>query len=524
MGYVGSSQAVPGMLYGFDDITSSSSLTWTPCFNDFKCTKLQVPLDYANPSLGTTDIAFIKRPGKNATFEAPNIVFTYGGPGGSGVELLLTGPHDQLGAMFGEQYNLVFFDPRGVNNSGLTLDCFSGNADARAEFNDLHKTGITNTSTDSLQEQFYSSAIFAEWCENAMRKTSSPYAYYVTTPVVAHDLLSYIEAEARLGGTTRPEDAKLWTYGVSYGTVTGVTFATLFPNRVGRMVLDGIVDAEQYYDNVWLDNMDQTDAGVESFAETCHAAGADKCSFWGSSSAEILSRLGRLIEQLKNHPVPISGVDRAGSSSEHMAMVTQADIKMHIFEAMYDPLTSFPVMADVLHQLEAGNATALTGTFASKAARRTDPGRQIICADVTRRNRITTVEQYAEFVEASVARSRYVGDVWPIELDGVLCSALKPELPDSMLMQASIGAIESPTAFPIMFTSNTIDPISSLTAAKKATAKFKHSVLLQQEGVGHTVIGMLGSLCYFHHVQDYFAGVLPPANTTCPQEHTPFQM
>ncbi|KAH7021435.1 uncharacterized protein B0I36DRAFT_425100 [Microdochium trichocladiopsis] len=510
-------QTGPTMVHSFEDITSSTNITWTPCFDNFLCTKLQVPLDYANTSLGTTDVAFVKLPGKNATADTPNIVFIMGGPGGSGIDMLVSDP-DRPRAIFGEQYNIVSFDPRGINNSGQTLDCFSGNDAARETFIGLHSTGTTNTSTESLQEQFYSSPIYADSCEAAMVTANSPHAYYVTTPAVARDLLAYTEAEVTACGQN-PQDAKLWAYAVSYGTVTGATFATLFPERVGRLVLDGVMNAEQYYDNVWLDSMDQTDAAVEYFAETCHAAGADVCPFWGPSAEDILGRLDRLIEQLRDHPVPISGVQEG----QLPTMVTYADIKALLFAAVYTPPESFPGMAETLFQVESGNASALAGTYAGLAAGKTDPGRQIQCADAARRNKMATIEQFAQYVEATTSRSRYVGDVWPMALDGVLCSALRPELPESMLMQEPIGAFEKPTAFPIMVASNTVDPLTPLNVAKTTSALFKDAVLVQQQGVGHTVVGLSGSTCYFTHLQMYFAGIVPPANVTCPQEHIPFK-
>lgn len=374
-------------------------------------------------------MAFLKVPGKQATPDSQTIVWIQGGPGGSGIDVGLA-QRELAGVIFGQQYNIVFFDPRGVSNSGLKLDCFPGSTAARAAFTSLHKTGITNTSTDSLQEQFYSSEIYAEWCNDAVVKTNSPHAYYVTTPAAARDVLTFVEADARATGHGKPEDAKLWAYGVSYGTVTGATFATLFPSRVGRLVLDGVVDAEQYYDNEWLDNLDQSDAAIEYFAETCHAAGKNRCSFWGPSATDILSRLDALIARLRDRPVPISGLD-----GTQQAMVTQADIKMLLLNTVYDPLSYFPRMADVLHQAETGNFTALAGTYASKAAlKTTDAGSQIMCADTTRRNKQATIGGFAGYVDASAARSRYIGDLWPIEVDGVLCSALRPELPDSMVM------------------------------------------------------------------------------------------
>jgi pimeloyl-ACP methyl ester carboxylesterase len=63
---------------------------------------------------------------------------------------------------------------------------------------------------------------------------------------VAHDPLKYIETEQVLA--RKPvEEAKISYFAVSYGTVLGATFALLYTDRVGRMVLDGLMDASDYY-------------------------------------------------------------------------------------------------------------------------------------------------------------------------------------------------------------------------------------------------------------------------------------
>ncbi|KAK9772072.1 putative AB hydrolase-1 domain-containing protein [Seiridium cardinale] len=282
----------PDMVYGFDNIEPSDNLTWTSCFDDFTCSRLEVPLDYSNESIGTTSIAFIKLAGKNAAAESPSIVLIPGGPGGSGVDLLLT-YRNITGQIFGEQYNFVSFDPRGVNNSGPSLDCFSGNAEAGLAFSRLHRTGATNTSSTSPEEQYYSSSIYGEWWNDAV-KNESPHGYYVTTPVVAHDLLTFIKAKAEWSGQS-PSDVKLWSYGISYGTVVGTTFASMFPDRVGRVFLDGVLNAEQYYENDWKDTVDQMDETMEKFGTFCHSAGPETCSFWGPTPADIMSRLDSII-------------------------------------------------------------------------------------------------------------------------------------------------------------------------------------------------------------------------------------
>ncbi|KAH8679363.1 hypothetical protein BGZ61DRAFT_457094 [Ilyonectria robusta] len=466
----------PGMVYGFDNIGPSTNLTWTPCFDDFTCSRLEVPLDYSNKSLGTTSIAFIKLAGKNATVESPSIVLIPGGPGGSGVDLLLTN-QALPGQIFGEQYNFVSFDPRGVNNSGLSLDCFSGNAEARLAFNRLHRTGVTNISSTSLEEQYYSSSIYGEWCNDAVEK-ESPHGYYVTTPAVAHDLLTFIEAEAEVAGQS-PSDARLWCYGISYGTVVGTTFASMFPDRVGRMILDGIVNAEQYYNNDWRDNVDQMDLAMEKFSSFCHSAGPEKCSFWGPTPAEITARMDRIIHQLQNHPVPISGVQRRDLPT----MVTYSDLKALFFNTIYNPVASFPAMADILHQIERGDVSALAGRFDGLDIT-SDARLAIQCADTYRRNRLTTIEAFKSQVEYAVSKSKYIGDIYPISLEIILCRSFRPQLPDSMVVQDPISGLQRNTSFPILFASNTIDPITPLISARTMSSRFPGSVLLMQEAVG----------------------------------------
>lgn len=501
------------MAYDFNRINPSTNLTWTPCFDDFTCAKLEVPLDYANTTLGTTPIAFMKLAGKNATATSPSIMIVPGGPGGSGIDLLRAYA-PALGELLGDQYNYVSFDPRGVGNSGPQINCFSGNDAARSSFNRLHYTGATNTSTSSFETQYYSSIIYGEWCNNAA-KNDSPYGYYVTTPAVARDLLTFVEAEAELAGE-QPSEAKLWCYASSYGTVVGTTFATMFPDRVGRMVLDGIMDAEQYYQNDWTDNIDQSDLAMEKFSELCHAAGADACSFWGPSPGNITARLDSIIHKLQHHPVPISGVHPEGTP----ALVTYSDLQSFLMLAIYEPLTGFPAMAEIFHQLENGNASALIGST-DRLDLTTDAGQVIRCVDSYQRNKLVTVEDFKDYVDDSVRRSKYLGDIWPIFSGTILCTGFEPEVPDSIIMQGPTG-LDKPTSFPMLFASNTVDPITPLISALKSSSRFPGSVVLLQEAVGHTVIRQQASDCYFGHVQAYLQGVVPSSNTTCPQQFVPF--
>jgi len=61
-------------------LTPSTSLNWTPCFENYTCTRLKVPLDYKNPSVGSTAIAFIKLAAQNNSGTAPNLLINQGIP------------------------------------------------------------------------------------------------------------------------------------------------------------------------------------------------------------------------------------------------------------------------------------------------------------------------------------------------------------------------------------------------------------------------------------------------------------
>jgi hypothetical protein len=84
---------------------------------------------------------------------------------------------------------------------------------------------------------------------------------YMTTALVARDMLQIVEKHATWVAKQLvkrqlpsdvpreepdlavyvPEAAKLQYWGFSYGTFLGSTFASMFPDRVGRFVLDGVV-------------------------------------------------------------------------------------------------------------------------------------------------------------------------------------------------------------------------------------------------------------------------------------------
>ena len=97
-------------------------LEWRQC-GDNQCAKLTVPMDYANPTAGTVQLAVLKVPstgnGRNGT-----LVVNPGGPGGSGVEYAQAADRVLTPDLL-KAYDIVGFDPRGVGASD-PLKCLTG--------------------------------------------------------------------------------------------------------------------------------------------------------------------------------------------------------------------------------------------------------------------------------------------------------------------------------------------------------------------------------------------------------------
>ena len=104
---------------------------------------------------------------------------------------------------------------------------------------------------------------------------------HATTDNVARDMLSIVEAYGQ---------EKLRYWGISYGTALGSVFASMFPDKVERMVIDAVLDQEGYYKNNWTLNIADADKTLTWFFDACIEAGPSLCAFHADSSSSIRTR------------------------------------------------------------------------------------------------------------------------------------------------------------------------------------------------------------------------------------------
>ena len=76
----------------------------------------------------------------------------------------------------------------------------------------------------------------SQLCYDAHKKIGS----YIGMASVARDMIAIVDA--------LPDKDKMLRYwGISGGTVLGATVAAMFPERVDKVILDGVLNVHQYY-------------------------------------------------------------------------------------------------------------------------------------------------------------------------------------------------------------------------------------------------------------------------------------
>jgi hypothetical protein len=216
------------------------------------------------------------------------------------------------------------------------------------------------------------------------------------TQEVARDMVGIVNAwekwVEREGKKVAAEmKGKLLYWGFSYGTYLGATFARMFPDRVGRLLLDGVVDAEFYEAPVWRESLVDADKVLRGFFWYCVLAGK-RCDLYrpGDQPAHVKERYDAVMERLKTNPVTFT-------HPEHFyPVVLRVNlVKMIVFSVLYSPIQGFPALATVLNYIYEAKYELLGPLFQDSqllcslagnpliTGATTDAQRAVMCGDKT---------------------------------------------------------------------------------------------------------------------------------------------
>lgn len=500
------------------------------------------------------------------------ILINPGGPGESGIDQVIsrgrsiqaivdaTYPPADVGSISdtGSRYfDIVGFDPRGVKYTTPSLDCFP---DAFSQQMWL----LTRTDFGSMFES--NASLGMEWARmEALGRSCSlegdrQILRYTNTPQVVEDMLAIVEAHGewrqrtaentlavertskqnknnQISERSRWQRGKemLHYWGVSYGSLLGQTFATMHPERVGRMVIDGVLDPDDYYQGNWLKNLQDSDRVLKKLCEYCHKAGPSKCPVYtGYSGKDIKAMISKVLLELKKAPVVVPPVD---PSTKDPIVVTFDDYYLRVINAMAFPYSAAEDVFRLLGELIRGNVTEIARSkqvqldnAASLAKCRggsegcmtenyfgilgSDP--VIECMDsAPYRDGALSKEDFWSYFSTLTEQSRWFSLSWARHR--MSCIGIT-DLPEWHYE----GKIEGDTSHPLLIIGNTHDTVTPLANAQRVSTLFPGSVVLQQDSEGHCSHANPSS-CTALHVRQYFqTGKLPRPETVCQPDYLPF--
>ena len=451
-------------------------LDWSECAAG-QCAELTVPLDWQDPGGETIEVAVNRVEAEEDA--AGSLVVNPGGPGGSGVDYAAAA--DQVvGASIRDNFDVVGFDPRGVGRSA-PVDCVSDG--------ELDEWMGSDPSPDDEAERRQAVEDATEFGQACEEKTGELIGH-VSTEDVAKDLDVLRSAL---------DDGKLTYLGKSYGTLIGSTYADLFPDRVGRMVLDGVMPPDLTGREGAIGQAKGFDTATRAWAKDCVE---NDCPL-GSTEDEVIEGVQDRLEDLDSTPV------RASAGLE----LTEGWASIGIAQAMYDQ-GMWSTLTDALVSLDEGDGGPLMDlgmTYAGRDASGSYTSNimealpAVNCLD---RGDDTDPQEWEEVVDEVEAEAPIWGSF--LAWEGLSCATWPVEA------TGEAKEVDAKGADPILVVGTTRDPATPYEWAERLHEQLDDSTLITHEGDGHTAY-MRQNDCVDEAVEEYWlTGETPDGNElTC---------
>ncbi|TBU61574.1 alpha/beta-hydrolase [Dichomitus squalens] len=484
---------------------------WAPCpqFADLSCAYFDVPLDYHNTSAGNGQLLVVKAP---ATGERKGTIFLNpGGPGVSGLTSLSTDA-EALMNRTGGAYDFVSWDPRGVgpytypgNVYCIPDDEYASFWNGTIESTGIHQIGNFTNQTDIQALYSQAPVLDQKWKELGDRCLSGPNATtlgYIGTAATVRDLVGLADA---IVGPNSP--INYW--GLSYGTLVGAWFINMFPNRVGHVILDGVLDATrvattQSY-KLWRDQIGSAEDAYTAFTNACALAGPDNCKLATSANGtgqDVVDYVNQAIMLAHDHPVA------------NQLLILRATMYSSLYQPQqwadygndYLPQT----IATIQNATAGGNTTALTRreqVFTQNSY--TEPA--VVCADsVDADPSVNTTVIFDDIVDIVRTVSPSFGAVGPVPWQR--CSYWPVRAPERYQ-----GPFNRTLANKVLLIGNAYDNATPFAeAAHLAAVLGDQAALVKQNGFGHTSIYQ-SSACVTDIITAYLNdGTLPSGTSSDP--------
>lgn len=478
------------------------SIDWRACGGPFACARFRVPLDHDEPDGPTISLALIKLPAARPGRRIGTLFTNPGGPGEFGVDFVRDEARSVYGKRVRDRFDIVGFDPRGVGAS-TPVRCFDS---AAQQWRFWGAVPVFPTTPAEERAVIDANDRYAGRCA---REVDPDLLAHVSTGEVAEDL----DLLRRAVG-----DRMLTFAGYSYGSMVGLTYANLFPERVRAIVVDGVIDPVSWIgtgpvgSRVPVDVRLRSDTGSEAalrdWLRRCDAAPA-RCAF---ATADTRRRFERLMTIVGRHPI------RAGAP---WGVVTRDSLTSDVVHGLYGFAPWRRLAAELQqawrHRHRVAKAEPPRAPPTPRPARGgypndVDAAYAVTCAET--RNP-ASARAWVRWADRRAAVAPTFGRYWTW-LDGP-CASWPARSPDRYR-----GPFDRRAAHPLLVVNTLRDPATRYRDAVDVAQRMPGARLLTIDGTGHTSLTQ-DSRCADRAVTVYLvAKRLPATGLVCPTGNAPF--
>lgn len=453
------------------------------CGEGLFCADIEVPMNWDDGQSEPITIATVYRAADN---KSPSgfILFNPGGPGSSGYDWVKESSQFLGTKKLRENFNILGFDPRGVGKSSA-VKCLTD-----IEYDEF-LYGVTGFELGSDDDIAAARSSIKEFSQKCVENTGELLGHVDTVSAAKDmDLIRAVIGEQKLN-----------FLGYSYGSFLGTTYATLFPDRVGKFVLDGAIDPTVSDEDQTLIQIEAFEKSLRSFLESCEQF--RDCPFTGFIEGDLRT-IRQFFLELESEPLPTD------SKRELTVWGAVTGLIMPLYSESF-----WPFLATSFDQALNSGRGDMFLALADQYNDRDENGRYgtnliaanyaINCLDARSSTNIFNMRRQNEaLIEAAPTLGRYWQfgalrcENWPFEL--------KPA-------PASYSAEGAPT---ILVIGTTGDPATPYSQAQALAGEIlSDAFLLTYNGEGHTIYG-LQVACVDNTVDRFWlTGELPEEDPNC---------
>jgi len=323
----------------------NQELKWRNCYRNFECSTLLAPVNYDKNTGDVFHLKVIRFKATDQRQKLGALIVNPGGPGASALDYAYNA-ENIVSAAIREKYDIVGFDQRGVGQSD-PIRCLTDK-----ETDEMLAGPMIADTPENQRKMIKNAKLFASKCKKAAGNKLS----HLSTFESAKDM-----ELLRLA----LKEPKLNYLGKSYGTYLGTLYASLYPSKVGKMILDGAIDPS-------ISIQEQNLAQAKGFELALN-------EFLSKNKISKVS-VANLFKKLQKQSLSTKSTRKLNDSLAILGVAS----------ALYDDVIGWPKLAQALNQALLGDGSLLlelsdeysgrsqTGKYLSNE---NDIGPIIICLD-----------------------------------------------------------------------------------------------------------------------------------------------